>query len=116
MAIRRGERDCKRQNRLRKVRTSMKGSRGIPFTLRLASMVACVVSVLASPAAAQDAVRRLDALQSLNSSVESLVEHVSKSVVQVLVTSYGPVEAGSRSDTDLVIGRQRSMGSGVVID
>ena len=70
----------------------MKGSRGIPFTLRLASMAACVVSVLASPAAAQDAVRRLDALQSLNSSVESLVEHVSKSVVQVLVTSYGPVE------------------------
>jgi len=38
------------------------------------------------------------------------------SVVQVVVTSYGPVDHSSRTDTDLVIGRQRSMGSGVVID
>jgi len=41
---------------------------------------------------------------------------VSRSVVQVLVTSYGPVQQSDRMDTDLVIGRQRSMGSGVVVD
>jgi serine protease Do len=34
----------------------------------------------------------------------------------VVVTSYGPVTPSARDETDLVIGRQRSMGSGVVID
>ncbi len=37
-------------------------------------------------------------------------------MVQVLVTGYGPVEDSGRGDTDVVIGRQRSMGSGVIID
>src|SRR4029077_18359193 len=41
---------------------------------------------------------------------------VSPSVVQVLVTGYGPVEDPGRGDTDVVIGRQRSMGSGVIVD
>ena len=59
-------------------------------------------------------VPRLDALQQLNVSVESLVSRVSLSVVQVLVSTYEPVDR--RTDTDLVIGRQRSLGSGVVID
>jgi S1-C subfamily serine protease len=45
-----------------------------------------------------------------------LVQGVSQSVVQVLVTSYGPVDDAGRTNTDLVIGRQRRMGSGVVID
>src|SRR2546423_11607945 len=67
-------------------------------------------------AAAEDGPGRLNALQSLNASVESLVQRVSQSVVQVLVTSYGPLESSNRGDTDLVIGRQRSMGSGVVVD
>ena len=58
----------------------------------------------------------VDALVQLNGSVEALVTRVSQSAVQVLVTSYGPVEATDRNDTDLIIGRQRSMGSGVVID
>ncbi|MET0215588.1 MAG: hypothetical protein ABW292_21435, partial [Vicinamibacterales bacterium] len=55
-------------------------------------------------------------LQQLNGSVESLVERVSQSVVQVLVTSYGPVDDGNRAAADLVIGRQHSIGSGVVVD
>jgi hypothetical protein len=45
--------------------------------------------------------------------VETLVNRVSETVVQVLVTSYGPVEQSGPNDTDLVIGRQRRMGSGV---
>ena len=52
----------------------------------------------------------------MNGSVESLVRRVSQSVVQVILTSYGPMEKSDRADTDLLIGRQRSMGSGVVID
>ena len=72
---------------------------------------------LSAPAAhAQEAPSRIDALQQLNGAVASLVRDVSGSVVQVLVTSYGPVDEHNRTDTDLVIGRQRNMGSGVVID
>jgi serine protease Do len=72
---------------------------------------------LSAPAArAQEAPSRIDALQQLNGAVASLVRDVSGSVVQVLVTSYGPVDEHDRTDTDLVIGRQRNMGSGVVID
>lgn len=65
-------------------------------------------------AQAQGASNSLDALQQLNRSVESLVTRVSRSVVQVLVTTYGPVS--DRITVDLVIGQQRSLGSGVVID
>lgn len=56
-------------------------------------------------------------LRALNASVEALTTRVSSSVVQVLVTGYGPVDGDPRGgDTGLVIGRQRSTGSGVVID
>jgi serine protease Do len=70
----------------------------------------------ATPATAQGQAAGPDALQQLNGSVAGLVSRVSPSVVQVLVTSYGPVDTQPRTDTNLVIGRQRSMGSGVVVD
>ena len=56
-----------------------------------------------------------DPLREFNSSVRSLVKQVTPSVVQILVSGYGPVE-GSRSATSMVIGRQQSLGSGVIID
>jgi serine protease Do len=81
------------------------------------AVTALALSVaLSAPARAQDGGGRVGALEQLNGSVESLVRRVSQSVVQVLVTSYGPVDDSGRTNTDLVIGRQRSMGSGVVID
>ena len=55
-------------------------------------------------------------LRELSASVEDLTSRVSLSVVQVLVTSYGPVDGGVRGDTSPVIGRQRSIGSGAIID
>src|SRR6476661_2241513 len=54
-------------------------------------------------------------LQQFSDSVQSLVARVSSSVVQVLVTGYGRVEDGSQNDTDLVVGKQRSLGSGAII-
>jgi serine protease Do len=78
--------------------------------------VGILLQVSARPAQAQEPPGRIDALQQLNGAVASLVRDVSGSVVQVLVTSYGPVDERNRTDTDLVIGRQRNMGSGVVID
>jgi serine protease Do len=74
------------------------------------------VCLWARSADAQGATGRLDALQQLNGSVEVLVQRVAQSVVQVVVTSSGPVEEGNRTDTDLVLGRQRTVGSGFAID
>jgi len=81
-----------------------------------ATATALFVHLTAETAAAQERSTQASALQQLNGSVASMVGSVSRSVVQVVVTSYGPVNQSSRTDTDLVIGRQRSIGSGVVID
>jgi serine protease Do len=56
-----------------------------------------------------------DLLHQLDNSVESLVKQVSPAVVQILVTGYAPVEQHGHTDTAL-IGRQRSLGSGVIVD
>jgi serine protease Do len=81
----------------------------------------CAAGLLLAPAlAAQTAavgtVRASSPLRQLSDSVEALVKRVSPSVVQILVTGYGPLETHGHSETDLVIGRQRGIGSGVVID
>ena len=64
----------------------------------------------ASPAASQNP------LESWNDSVDALVGKVWPSVVQILVTSYGAREDGDRGNANVVVGRQRSVGSGFVID
>jgi Trypsin-like serine proteases, typically periplasmic, contain C-terminal PDZ domain len=56
-----------------------------------------------------------DALHQLDRSIQELVRKVRPSVVQVMVTGYGPVE-NNANNTSLVIGRQQSIGSGVIID
>jgi serine protease Do len=63
---------------------------------------------------AQD--RSTEELHKLNQSVGALIKKVSPSVVQILVTGYGPLEEGDRGNTNTVIGRQRAIGSGFVID
>ena len=57
-----------------------------------------------------------DALHQLSSSVEELVKRVSPSVVQVLATGFGATQESEGSETALVIGRLRSIGSGVIVD
>jgi serine protease Do len=80
----------------------------------------CAAGVLmASPASAQRAVRPASTtlLRDLSASVEELTSRVSPSVVQVLVTGFGPVgERSHGGETGLVIGRQRSIGSGAIVD
>lgn len=65
-------------------------------------------------AAAQE--RNDNTLRKFNESVDALIKKVSPSVVQILVTGYGPIESSERSNTAVVIGRQRAIGSGFVID
>jgi serine protease Do len=90
-------------------------NRRVQVTRQLLGLIAGL-ALAQGVASAQTPPTRMDALQNLNGAVTSLVKQVSQSVVQVIVSSYGPVDDSGRADTDLVIGRQRTMGSGVVID
>ncbi len=70
---------------------------------------ALALALSAQPAPAKDLLHQLD------DSVESLVRQVSPAVVQILVTGYAAVEQHGHTDTAL-IGRQRTLGSGVIVD
>ena len=57
-----------------------------------------------------------DALERWNESIDALTKKVWPSVVHIQVTSYGAREAGTRGEANIVLDRQRSVGSGFVID
>ena len=57
-----------------------------------------------------------DALHQLNDSVEALVQRVSPSVVQILVSGYSSTEDTGQGQMSVVIGKQRTIGSGVIVD
>lgn len=80
---------------------------------RILAVVLAMVLV-ATATRAQD--RNGDALHKLNESVNSLIKKVSPSVVQILVTGYGPLDESEHGNTGVVIGRQRAIGSGFIID
>jgi serine protease Do len=84
---------------------------------RIHLIVALALVCWATPAVAQERPqeRPADALHKLNESVDALIKKVSPSVVQILVTGYGTLES-ERGSTGVVIGRQRAIGSGFVID
>jgi serine protease Do len=84
------------------------------LTLRTAFAV-CAVSFICAARSSGAQNRSDGALHKLNESVDALIRKVSPSVVQILVAGYGPVEE-SRSNTSVVIGRQKAIGSGFVID
>ena len=79
-----------------------------------------VLLVCASPARAQKPDKAApvpDSLTRMNESTDALTRKVWPSVVQILVTSYGAREEDSKGDDARVVyGRQRSVGSGFVID
>jgi len=57
-----------------------------------------------------------DALHQLNDSVEALVQRVSPSVVQIVVSGYSSTEDTDQGQMSVVIGRERTIGSGVIVD
>jgi serine protease Do len=77
-------------------------------------VAAALVAALPSAVPAQD--RNENTLRKLNESIDALIKKVSPSIVQILVTGYGPVESTEHSNTALTLGRQRAIGSGFVID
>src|ERR1700746_848788 len=93
----------------------------IRTVLRCALLLGLACFTLASTVTAQTAVRsaskkaEADPLRDFNNSIRTLVGRVSPSVVQVMVRCYGPVGSVSGA-TGLVVGRQESVGSGVIVD
>ena len=86
----------------------------LPLRFLVAVATAAFVATLPGEVTAQD--RSENTLRKLNESVDALIKKVSPSVVQILVTGYGPVESTEHSTTALTLGRQRAIGSGFVID
>jgi serine protease Do len=86
---------------------------------RMLAVLSAVLLAIASPAFAQGAERptaTAGLLRDLNASVEDLTARVALSVVQVVVTGYAAVDERTRGESGLVIGRQRSIGSGAIVD
>jgi serine protease Do len=84
-------------------------------TIRIATVLLLAL-LLPLTAVAQPRSQPQDSLARLNESMDALTRKVWPSVVQVLVTSYGPREQDIRGETSAVLGRQRSVGSGFVVD
>jgi serine protease Do len=96
-----------------------------PVWLKGLFCLCSVVLLLTAPAvpvaaqqrpAAAAAAPAQDPLARMNESIDALTRKVWPSVVQILVTSYGAREESGRADAGVVMGRQRSVGSGFVID
>jgi len=90
---------------------------------RFRSLLWLPVLLLLAPAASARAGQKPavpdDELAKMDQSIDALTKKVWPSVVQILVNSYGPREeagGGLRGDTSVILGRQRSVGSGFVID
>ncbi len=81
--------------------------------LILVSILTILALSLASRVNAQ---AETDPLRHWNESVDALVRRVSPSVVQIMVTGFGAVTEGEHGNAGVVIGRQKAIGSGFVID
>jgi serine protease Do len=77
-------------------------------------LLAAFFIIAAPPARASEDVSP-EPLRKFSESIEALVKRVAPSVVQVLVTGYGPIHEDSDGDAGMVIGRQRATGSGVIV-
>jgi serine protease Do len=77
---------------------------------------ACLVSQGTAMGQTPTSARPKDALHELNSSIEALVQRVSPSVVQILVTGYSAAGDNNQNRTSEVIGRRQAAGSGVIVD
>jgi len=78
--------------------------------------IALLASSGTAAAQSREAAPSSDALHRLNDSIEALVQRVSPAVVQIIVTGYGSTQQNESGQTSVVIGRQRAIGSGVIVD
>jgi serine protease Do len=84
----------------------------------LAPLALAAMCCMAVPARADENIHAdsIGLLNRLSDSVQSLAGRVSPSVVKIIVTRYGPQEESRLGETNLVFGKQQSVGSGVIVD
>ena len=99
-------------SKLRSQHHRVSGPQGIRLLFVCLSLFVPILS--GTSARAQQ--RPMDELRRFDESVGALIKRVSPSVVQILVTGYGPLEEAERGNAGAVIGRQRAIGSGFIID
>jgi serine protease Do len=90
-------------------------SRPQPLFCRVSVLALLVLLVDVPAATAQRTATAQDPLDRMNEAVDALTRKVWPSVVQIQVTGFGAREQNAGGDVG-VIGRQRSVGSGFVID
>ncbi len=84
---------------------------------RVVALTAAGLSLVTSAYAQSSQPQRAsDALHQLNESVEAVVQRVSPCVVQIIVSGYGSAEDSDQGQTSVVLGKQRTIGSGVIVD
>jgi serine protease Do len=83
---------------------------------KILSAMAALLSLSTLTSRAQAQMRTTDELRKMDQSVGELIRKVSPSVVQILVSGYGTLEEDDHGSTGVVIGRQRAIGSGFIID
>jgi len=86
------------------------------FRFFICTLFAFALSSFGEPSLQAQSNTSTEPLRQLNSSIEALIRKVSGSVVQILVTGYGAVEESDHARTDLIVGRERAIGSGFIID
>jgi S1-C subfamily serine protease len=79
-------------------------------------VTAALLVLSISPGRVQAQGRFMEELRKTNEAVGELIRSVTPSVVQILVTGYGPQEDSEQSNTGVIIGRQRAIGSGFIVD
>lgn len=95
---------------------SRSGSEWAGRAVRRVLLNAGCFMLASSPVLAQAPAAKTDLLHQWSESTEVLVKKVAPCVVQVLATGYGAVTEAGQGGTGLVVGRQRAIGSGVIID
>jgi serine protease Do len=86
-----------------------------PWLASCVGAATCLLLATGLGAQAPPEKQTTDILRQLSDSFEALARRVSPSVVQILVTGFGPVEADGITATALVA-RQHITGSGVIVD
>jgi serine protease Do len=84
--------------------------------LFLCATTACLTPFQSARGQTPAAARSANVLHQFNESIESLVRRVSPCVVQIQVTGYGTAEETERGQAELLVGRRRAIGSGVIVD
>lgn len=86
------------------------------YVRRALMATGCVLVFAVSAQRAHGQETSTEELRRMNQAVGELIRQVSPTVVQILVTGYGPLGDSNQGNTDVVIGRQRAIGSGFVVD